>query len=391
MYILYLIDTLNVGGAERSILEIVSKFKKYKPIVISIYSGSQLVEEYSDRDIRFIMLNIPEKYNFQLAVHKIKPILEQFSPVLIHTTLFRSDIIGRRLKKYFTIPLINSLVNNTYSALRYNNLSFFSKTKLFLIQGYDMWTSRRVDLYISNSEAIKLSNSKDLLLNRKKVRVIPRGRNYKHLTNVNLVAASKLHQSLGLAGKRVFLNVSRLLYRKGQLDLIRAFSGVIDEFSNAILLIAGEGPFRKELEAAILKYRLQHNVFLLGNRDDIPELLSIADFFLFSSYYEGLPGALIEAMMAGKVIICSDIPENRECVNENTALFFKRGDIAGIDKLILEVLRHPDSYLSLGIKASEFALKKFEVSAIAGQYEAIYDQVLAEYHENTSAHSERTI
>src|SRR5690606_35174574 len=101
-------------------------------------------------------------YHFKEAVKLLIPIVQRINPDIIHTTLFKSDIIGRKLKKHFNVPLVNSLVNNSYLPQRYSNLNYFNKLKLYTIQFYDRFTSRNVDLFISNSKAIQYTNSSAL-------------------------------------------------------------------------------------------------------------------------------------------------------------------------------------------------------------------------------------
>jgi glycosyltransferase involved in cell wall biosynthesis len=118
------------------------------------------------------------------------------------------------------------------------------------------------------------------------------------------------------------------------------------------------------------------DVKLLGNRNDIPRLLSIADSFVFPSHYEGLPGALIEAMMAKVPIIASRIPENLECVNDSSATLHGPGDIQDLAKAIHTVLLSPNEFKNKAQKAHSDALLKFNLASIASQYEETYDKLL---------------
>ena len=83
-----------------------------------------------------------------------------------------------------------------------------------------------------------------------------------------------------------------------------------------VLLLAGEGPERDNIDQQIHRMGLEGQVRLLGRRDDIPQLLALADVFVFPSHYEGHPGAVIEAMFAGKPIVASDTPVHRETISD---------------------------------------------------------------------------
>jgi glycosyltransferase involved in cell wall biosynthesis len=78
------------------------------------------------------------------------------------------------------------------------------------------------------------------------------------------------------------------------------------------LLIAGDGPDRARLEREIAASGNPAAVRLLGWREDVPELLTAADAFVFPSRTEGMPNAVLEALAAGLPVVASDIPALRE-------------------------------------------------------------------------------
>lgn len=374
--VLYIIDTLEIGGAEKSLVAITSRFKEVIPVFVQVYPGSGLKDKLEDNNIEVHELLIDEGYNFKEALNALLPLMNKVKPDIIHTTLFKSDIIGRKLKKHYKVPLINSLVNNSYIKQRYDNLGLVSKVKLFLVQEFDRYTSSNVDLFISNSEAIKTTNAKALHLDSNKIKVIHRGRDLKHFQNISPVKIEELKTEFELYDKTVFLNVSRLLERKGQLDLLKAFKEVLQDFPDSILLIAGEGVYRATLEDFIFKNDLATNIKLIGNRSDIPELLTLANFFAFPSWYEGLPGALIEAMMSNTPIIASDIPENLECINDSCAKIFEKGNIESLKQGLTFALLNKSQMLLKAEKAREIAIKNFSISNISEEYEKLYKTII---------------
>jgi glycosyltransferase involved in cell wall biosynthesis len=76
-----------------------------------------------------------------------------------------------------------------------------------------------------------------------------------------------------------------------------------------------------ELEEALHRFSLLERVKFLGHRSDVPEILAAGDVFVFPSLYEGLGGALIEAMALGLPIVASDIPAIREVVEQDRNAF----------------------------------------------------------------------
>ncbi len=378
--IVYLIDTLETGGAEKSLIDIAINNKEVTSYFITIYRGNILAKVLESNNITVYKLNSDFKYGFDKVVQLLLPIIDKIQPDLIHSTLFKSDIIARKLKRFRKIPLISSFVNNSYVGERYKKLTFTGKIKLYGFQFMDRITARRVDHFISNSETIKISNAKALALDLDKIRVIFRGRNPETFTTVATSLVCKLRDEFQIPKNHTILfNVSRLIDRKGQLDLLQAFSKLIALHPDVVLLIAGEGSYRKVLEAYIETFNLANKVRLLGNREDVPVLLSLADVFLFPSHYEGLPGALIEAMFSRKRIICSDISENKECVNEQEAVFFEKGNVDDLFQKLNQVVSNISLYDNYAQNAKEKAYNSFELSKVINQYNNCYREVIQNF------------
>ena len=374
--VLFILDTLQGSGAERSLVQIARHFTTYTPVFVHIYKGDMLKPQLNKDGIKVYSLNIEDKYGFEDAVNLIIPIVREEKPDIVHSTLYRADIIARRLKKKFQeIPLIGSFVNNSYTPLRYRNQSLIMKIKLWIAYQIDKQTAKSVDFYISNSETIKKAEGGALNVPPEKIEVIYRGRDFSEYNNVEKSKLNSLRDSLELEGKNVLINVSRLIYRKAQLDIINAIPTVIMKFPSTVLLIAGHGEYKDILENRIAELKIQNHVKLLGSRTDIPELLNVSDIFVYPSYAEGLPGALIEAMLTGKLIIASDIGENLECVNEESAMIFEKGEIDQLSQKIIYGIQNYSNLKNLRENAQKQATQKFEIQNIADKYEDVYDRV----------------
>jgi len=375
--VLYLIDTLAIGGAEKSLVDIAIHNTKIESIFITIYNGDGLVSLLKQNSIEVHQLNNSFRYKFNSVVAQLLPLIDIIKPDIIHSTLFRSDIIARKVKNHRNIPLISSFVNNTYLSERYRTLSLLGKVKLYGCQLMDKWSAKNVDLFISNSATIMETNCKALGIKKEKVKVIYRGRSSKKFDSISDQEAYALRLKLNInSDTKILLNVSRLLDRKGQLDLLKSYAEVVKKHPDTMLLFAGEGAFRATLEKAIDDLQLKEKVVLLGNVDYIPLLLKMADVFIFPSHYEGLPGALLEAMFVHKIIICSDIGENKECVSETEAIFFKTHDIEDLTIKISMVLSNLKEYEPMAINAKKAALSKFELATIISQYNGAYQNLL---------------
>lgn len=378
MKVLYIIDTINGSGAERSLVEIALNFDNITPVFVHIYKGDMLKDMLIAEGIKVYSLNITEKYAYSKAVKQLEAIYAGEKPDIIHSTLYRSDMIARKMKSKFPeIPLVGSFVNNSYNPLRYTNKSISLKCKLYISYLQDKISSKKVDYFISNSATIKKEEGDALGISPSKIKVIYRGRDPEKFSDLNFKEGSNLIEELDLSGKKILLNVSRLIERKGQLDLIRVLPDILKSEPNAHLVIAGHGSFESDLQNEIKKLGIVKNVTLLGRYERIPELLYIADLFLYPSYAEGLPGALIEAMMSSKIIINSNIGENMECVDDNSSISYKVGDLNELKTNILNVLKNIEKFKYFGLNARKLALENFSINMISKQYQDTYRDLLS--------------
>lgn len=374
--VLFLIDTLEVGGAETSILEIASRLKSWDPVVVYIYHGGTLKQRFEQAGIKVYSLNVKAKFGIWKSYKALSEIIRIENPDIIHATLFKAELVSRFVGPKFNIPVINSFVNDSYSLERYELLNFYQKTVLNLYRLVDRMTAKRATQFMSITNAIISRNSSAIGIDPELVNVIYRGRNIDAFRKkVDREKISELKKTYG--NGPIILTVSRLLIRKGYLEAINAIEKVIKSNPTVKYLIAGEGHDREHFQNLIIKLKLEENIFLLGNRNDIPTLLAFSDIFLFPSHYEGQGGALVEAMILGKPIISSKIPVIEESVRNNfSALLFEPKNIEDISAKILWAISNKEVMNKYGDNARLDAELRFDIENVALQHEEMYDKVI---------------
>ncbi|MDA7980506.1 MAG: glycosyltransferase family 4 protein, partial [Pirellulales bacterium] len=380
MKVLFLIDTLAVGGAERSTLEIAQQFRATRASICHIYAGDTLRPEYEAAGIPVISLNIRAKYGFPRAIRAVRKIIRKQKPDLIHACLFRAGLIGRIVAKRERMPIVDSFVSDSYCPERIQRLPMLGRCKLQAIRVADKWTARLVSRFMAITQAIKFSNCQSLGLAPDCVDVIYRGRCPSTFTAMSRERIAVVRRDLRICnGASIILNVARCVEHKGQADLLQAMPRVLNGHPATQLLIAGDGPFRTRLKELISRLGLDRNVTLLGNRNDVADLLAVADVFAFPSHWEGQGGALIEAMFSATPIVASDIAVLRESVTHgDTARLFRLGDSDSLAREISWFLDRPTECQNYGVRGRADALKRFEIRKIAQQHEELYRRVLDE-------------
>ena len=148
--------------------------------------------------------------------------------------------------------------------------------------------------------------------------------------------AEKLAE-LGLNGAdTILVSVGELSVRKNHEVVLRALAREQDHHYQ--YLICGLGPLKEQLDRLVEELGISDRVHFLGYRNDIAQILNIADIYVFPSLQEGLPVALMESMAAGKAAACSRIRGNTDLIEAKGGVLFDPRSVDecadAIDKLL---------------------------------------------------------
>lgn len=129
----------------------------------------------------------------------------------------------------------------------------------------------------------------------------------------NAVKSCEVRKEFGWPpGSKIVINVARFFSQKNHRAILEAIRLAYERNHKIRLLLVGNGKLVDDITSLINFYGLQHVCTMAGVRNDVPRLLLASDIFLFPSLWEGLPGALLEALAAGLPAVTSDIPPIRE-------------------------------------------------------------------------------
>lgn len=186
-----------------------------------------------------------------------------------------------------------------------------------------------------------------------------------------------LRAELGLAPEApVVLTVACLKPQKAPGDIVAVARRVLHREPGAAFLIAGDGELRPELEAMIRANGLEGRVILLGWRRDIPRLLRAADLFLLTSRWEGLPRAILEALLAGLPVVATAADGVMDVVQDGVnGYVVPIGDVERIADRLIELLQAPALRRRMSVAAEALPVE-FEIHAMVRRQEALYVDVL---------------
>lgn len=139
----------------------------------------------------------------------------------------------------------------------------------------------------------------------------------------------------------LIVTCGRLEEQKNHILLIKAFFNVVKKNPNAYLHIYGEGSLKDYLQSLIDNLGLNHSVKLMGQTNDVVSVLEKADVFVLSSFYEGMPNALMEAMAVGVPCIATDCPCGgaRMLLNDNNGILIKNNNIDELTNAMEQLIK----------------------------------------------------
>ncbi|NLV15450.1 glycosyltransferase [Haloarcula argentinensis] len=369
----YFIGALVVGGAERTLVDLANEVngEEYDVIIWTIFSTNPLESELSNEvTVRSLtdagrvsngaIDGVESPLVYLLAPLKFCLVARREQPDLIQSFLFYDNVIARVAGVFCSATIITGIreVPNEEPVVRHV---------------IDRVTISLSDVIVSNSTA-----GRDYAIERgaaeENVAVVYNGRNIERYRTTD---SAELRSELDIpTDTTVVGTVGRLVERKGHFDLLDAWPTIVSEIPDAHLVFVGDGPDREQLTERVNSLGCADSVHFLGTRQDVPALLGAMDLFVFPSHYEGLPGAVIEAMAAELPIVATPVDGTSDLLeNYRTGLFV---DVQAPDEIAWATIRlyqHQSLAEKLGTAAGQRAASEFTTESMVDGFEQMYREL----------------
>ncbi len=289
-------------------------------------------------------------------LHRVKPSVVQVNVPL--PTFALGHLIACALWRVPTVVVFHSTPPRRFDQGRSRRLYPFLR--------------RRAYAWVAVSEHVRDALTRSFRISQSEVTVIPNG--VPQAPEKGLARAT-VRRDLGISDDALLvLSVGRLGAEKGHADIISAAVEAARSLPRARFLLAGEGPERPRLEALIRKHRLERSVRLLGHRDDVDRLLDAADLFVFPSYWEGSPFALLEAASHSLPIISAEFQGSREVVDPGrSGILHAPGDSAALWRQLRYAAEHADEMVAMGEEAKRVADRFSQEAMVAATLALLAD------------------
>ena len=177
-------------------------------------------------------------------------------------------------------------------------------------------------------------------------------------------------------GPRVGI-VARLQPEKGVANFVKAAARVAGSVPEAGFIVVGDGPLREELPALAGRLGVRDRIHFLGTRSDVGALMALMDVIAVPSLSEGSPLVTLEAMAAGVPVVASNVGGIPDQIrHREEGLLVPPGDAKSLADAILELLRDPARARALGEAARRRATSEFAHETMVARVESVYRSAL---------------
>ena len=358
MKILLVITGLGMGGAEHVVTSLADELVNLGHQVKIAYLSGEAIVLPKNPDIDLIPIGMNSSKDVVKAYLKLRNVVKQFNPDVVHSHMFHSNIISRLLRLTMRVSRIVSSSHNVDEGGKFRMLTY-------------RLTDRLTDISTNVSQ-----EAVDALVEKGAVRAghmisVVNGIDTTHFC-FNSDARQEKRAELDIANKNLVLAIGRLESQKDYPNLLNAISILKKQRKDFKVLIVGDGPLKEEIMLLADKLKITEFIELLGIRRDVPALMSASDIYVMSSAWEGLPMVILEAMACERFVVATDCGGVNEVVG-SAGFLVKPKDSTLLAQALNRALNlSDDEHYNIGAAARKRIIDNYSLSANVKAYFELY-------------------
>jgi glycosyltransferase involved in cell wall biosynthesis len=317
------------------------------------------------------------------AYSKLKGIIREFRPHIVHTHASKAGALGRRAAFQLNVPI----VVHTFHGHVFD--SYFSKVQSNFYIRLERQLAKKTDAIVTLSE-----NQFEDIVNRYKIcnsskaRIIPLGFDLSRFWENSDLKRKQFREKYNLSDNEIAIGIiGRLVPVKNHALFIDAFRHVLNNTNiRTRAFIVGDGESRQDIEQQLKRYGIEFSDGLSRNtpvvftswEKDVDFVNAGLDIIALTSLNEGTPVSLIEAQAAGKPIITTNVGGIRNIVIEGkTAIVVNTGDDSRYISLFSQLVENEEMRKGLSGNGREFVEQRFHYSRLIHDMRELYSSLLA--------------
>ncbi|MDO9001495.1 MAG: glycosyltransferase [Bacteroidota bacterium] len=387
--ILRIINRFNLGGITYN----VSYLSKYLPIeyeTLLIGGPEEEGEESSlyipeSLGLKPIIINELKRsinpLNDYFAYKKIKKIIKDFKPDIVHTHASKAGAIGRLAAKSCSVPvIIHTFHGHVFKG-------YFSTFKTSVFKGIERYLANKSDAIIAISNIQKKELTQEYkICDAKKTHVIKLGFDLQRFIDDKQEKRNRFRTDYSLHDNEIAIGIiGRLAPIKNHFLFIEAIEHVVKNSNVKIkAFIIGDGETKNELIDFIknkgISYTTQKNkeaIFTFTSWiKEIDVALAGLDLVCLTSKNEGTPVSLIEAQAAGKFIITTNVGGIKDILNPNCGLLCEADDYETYKNNLLNAVTNFSEISKNANAASKEVIEEFSYTRLCNEMDTLYKKLL---------------
>lgn len=370
--ILYLITKLELGGAQKQLLSLISGLdkEKFRIFLFTAKKGLMLPDAGSIDGLilaRSRWLERPiNPLKDILAFFEIYALIKKNNIQIVHTHSSKAGILGRLSAGLAKVKFIC----HTVHGWSFNDFQPFFRRKLFIL--LERLSARFTDKIIVVSYCDQQKGLDNRIGDPDKFQLIRYGIDYSGSTLSN----RDIRKELGIGAQDLTVGmISCFKPQKAPQDFIRLAFLVKQSMPCVKFILVGDGVLRARVQAAVNKFNLQKNVILTGWRRDIQRILSAIDVFALTSLWEGLPVTVLEAIVASIPVIATNTGGIEELIIDGkTGFLVLPRDTRGMAEKLILLLKDADLRGQVARNARKSLNGDFALANMVNNYQDLYNK-----------------
>ena len=365
MHIVHFVENLDRGGLERTVVDLIASQREagHQCRVICLFKLGLLAKELLASGVRVDACSKHPGLDLR-ALRRARALIRQSPDAVLHT--------HNAMAHYYAVIASMGLPLKCRINTRHG---MGGRAR----SGRQEWLYRQsmcfTDYAVAVCEAARASFAAEGVQPRRGLLSVPNGIRLERFKPADAAGRQVLATELGLpTGSRIIGTVGRLQPVKDHALLLRAFAKVRVQVPEAALVIVGDGPLRAALEAQAEQAGLSDALRFMGDRHDVPRLLTGMEVFALTSTSEGYSVALLEACASSLPIVATDVGGNREIVRHGiNGRLVPSGDTAAIATALIALLRGGEQAAAMGRAGYAWAQAEASFRTMAERYHGLYD------------------
>ncbi len=360
------------AGAEVQLLSLMRYLARLPGFECSVilFNEGRLAEELRKLPVSLTVIS-EQTFSPMGIAYRLAKALRKIRPDVVHTHKYKDSFIGTLVARSLGIPYVVRIVHGLpepFMGLRNAKMVAYTAADR-LMTG---WFVDRVVAVSSDIEKVLIG-----MYGSNRVSCIHNGIDLEAVRVTTSREAFRRKWQIP-EDAVVIGTVGRLVPVKGHAILLDATRILQASIGNVALVLVGDGPLRKDLEANAKRLGLEKSVIFAGQQDQSYDFMNMMDVFVLPSLHEGIPMVVLEALALQRPVVATRVGGIPEVIEHGqTGFLAEPSDASSLARLLQRLVEDLPMAVSIGKAGRTRVEEKFTARTMAGKTAELYEQVLS--------------